>query len=384
MKLTLCGSLLVAIVMTPLSAETVRLPVTQDNSIVMVDGEWSVNAGTAGQIRIKGNQHIVAMSFDTSAVKGRTAERATLVCQSTSESIAGVTLSTIAAPWDEARSTALTAGVGDLNGWGYPGARFPAVSGGNAFTLTHHTTGRFADGTYHWELPGEMVDALTTGVAYGLAIHEHDADYGRNPTIFSREQSARQPYLLVELADQPVPAPLPATDLRLEPVDATTARLTLRPPAHGFAYDVSIDGAPLGRHNIPLVDTATDQQTIELRDLPAALTSPAPHAIEVVTLSRTGDRSAPAKLSGQLFQLQPLALPKIQTSARSPTGKAPTPANLAIIPVTDKYDERGRPVGDLPDDYRSRNRLFDGRRLKLTAAAGEVVGFRSCSAATSP
>ncbi len=33
-----------------------------------------------------------------------------------------------------------------------------------------------------------MVHALATGVAYGLAIHEYDADYSRNPTIFSREQ----------------------------------------------------------------------------------------------------------------------------------------------------------------------------------------------------
>ncbi len=53
-----------------------------------------------------------------------------------------------------------------------------------------------------------MVAALATGVAFGLAIHEHDANYGRNPTIYSREQSGKQPYLVVELEDRPgQPAP---------------------------------------------------------------------------------------------------------------------------------------------------------------------------------
>lgn len=52
-------------------AESVRLPSIQDNSIVMVDGEWNANAGSSARLRIKGNQHIVAMSFDMSAIAGR-------------------------------------------------------------------------------------------------------------------------------------------------------------------------------------------------------------------------------------------------------------------------------------------------------------------------
>ncbi|MFM7041562.1 MAG: hypothetical protein ACKO35_05170, partial [Planctomycetaceae bacterium] len=58
-----------------LDAATVELPTTMDNSIVMVDGEWNDNAGGAGRIRIKGNQHIVAMAFDTAAVAGRRVEK---------------------------------------------------------------------------------------------------------------------------------------------------------------------------------------------------------------------------------------------------------------------------------------------------------------------
>ena len=103
------------------TAAPIQLPVTQDNSIVLVDGEWSENAGDKGRIRIKGNQHIVAMSFDTSAIAGKRVRSATLVCQPSEQAIAGVTLSTIATPWSEAASNGLTAGTSGMEGWGYPG-----------------------------------------------------------------------------------------------------------------------------------------------------------------------------------------------------------------------------------------------------------------------
>ena len=63
-----------------LPAETISLPVVKDNSIVMVEREWSENAGQKGQIRIKGNQHIVAMAFDLSAIRGKEVTKGTLVC----------------------------------------------------------------------------------------------------------------------------------------------------------------------------------------------------------------------------------------------------------------------------------------------------------------
>ncbi len=108
-------------------AESVRLPVTQDNSIVMVDGEWSANAGSSARLRIKGNQHIVAMSFDVSAIRGRSIKSAELVAYPAAESIAGVSISTIAAAWKENDSSGLSAGIAGLNGWGYAGGRFPGA-----------------------------------------------------------------------------------------------------------------------------------------------------------------------------------------------------------------------------------------------------------------
>lgn len=94
-----------------MAEEPIRLPVTKDNSIVMVDGEWDLNAGQQGRIRIKGNQHMVAMAFDASAIAGQRVRKATLVCVKGEQEISGVSISTIATPWDEYRSNGQTAGI---------------------------------------------------------------------------------------------------------------------------------------------------------------------------------------------------------------------------------------------------------------------------------
>ncbi len=358
-------------------AETVRLPVTQDNSIVMVDGEWSANAGSSGRIRIKGNQHIVAMSFDVSAIRGRAIKSAELVAYPATESIAGVTLSTIACPWNENASSGLSAGIEGTKGWGYSGGRFPALSGGNAFTLVHQANSEMRDGLYHWSVPVDMVAAMATSVAYGLAIHEHDADYGRNPSIFSREQSGKQPFLLVELdertsADQAAAVPAPPQKLQITSTSRDSALLALVAPASGFAYEVTIDGKPLARHNIPLV-TPGLPQTIPIRDLPESLARPGMHTLEVVTLDRAGRRSEKASIQAELFAQPEPTLPTVRWPAKRNEGAT----GFSAIPVTDKYDQRGQAIGDLPADYRMHNSLYDGQQIRLTGLAGEVLGFQA-------
>ncbi|MEZ6134827.1 MAG: hypothetical protein R3C53_07950 [Pirellulaceae bacterium] len=353
------------------AGEIVRLPVTQDNSIVMVDGEWEVNAGQQGRIRIKGNQHIVAMAFDTRAIQGHTVKQATLVCVKGEQEIQGISVSTIASPWNEERSNGLTAGVVGQKDWGYSGARFPAVSGGNGFTLVYQAKSVIRDGNYYWNVPPDFVHAMAIGVAHGLALHEFSAETRRNPTIFAREQSGRKPYLEVELDDRPEAEPLAASALQLTPQGTSSAELQLRSPKAGFAYEVTLDGTLLGRHNIPMVDNG-QLQTIALRDFPAEIATDQPYEIEVVTLNRIGERSPPAKLRGIAFQSAPVDRPVVSFA---PAQTSPVPG-ISVIPVTDKYDLLGEAVGDLPDDYRTHNAVFDGQQVNLTAAAGEVVGFQ--------
>lgn len=144
---------------------------------MLVDGEWTVNAGNRGPIRVKGNQHLIAMDFDTTAIGGKRVKAAKLVCSKGDQSISAVSLSTIAVPWSETESNGLRSGLSDElskalssgvsaasstdathrspPGLGYPGGKFPAVTGGNAFTIVHQAQSELVDGWYHWdEWPG--------------------------------------------------------------------------------------------------------------------------------------------------------------------------------------------------------------------------------------
>lgn len=354
-----------------MAEDPIRLPVTKDNSIVMVTGEWDLNGGRQGRIRIKGNQHMVAIAIDASAIAGRLVKKATLVCVQGEQEISGLSISTIACPWDEYRSNGLTAGVDGVEDWGYPGARFPAVCGGNSGTLVHQTMSEIRDGSYHWDVPPDMIHAMAIGVTHGLALHEHDSDTGRNPTIFAREQSGKKPFLMVELDDRADIRAEAATDLRVDAVDSRAARLTLTAPPHGFAYEVRVDGRLLGQHNVPVVQNG-QRQTIALRDLPSEIAADQPYEISVVTLNRTGQRSQPAVLRSVIRRSTKTAAPDVSFT---PPHASPT-AGVSVIPIADKYDESGNAVGNLPSDYRTHNSIFDGQRVRLTAAAGEVVGFQ--------
>lgn len=363
-------SWLIVLASTTAAAETVILPVVKDNSIVLVDGEWSENAGAQGRLRIKGNQHIVVMAFDMSPMAGRRVQQARLVCAQGEHQISGVTLSTIATEWNEQLSSGLTAGLAGVPNWGYAGAKFPAVSGGNGWTLTAQADSHMRDGNYEWDVAPDLVHAMAIGIAHGLAIHEHDADYGRNPTIFAREQSAKKPYLRVILGDQLDPPPQAASDLQISVVDEELATVSVVAPALGFAYEVFIDDLLLGRHNIPPLD-AGKTQIISLRDLPSPMVGAA-HRVRVITLNRTGQRSAAA--TADFMWPEPTAI--AQPVVSLPPASANPIADVAIIPVSDKYDQQGNAVGSLPSDYRTCNAIYDGQRVRLRAAAGEVVGFQ--------
>ena len=222
----------------------------------------------------------------------------------------------------------LTAGVEGVDDWGYRGAKFPAVCGGNGFILVHQSKSEIRDGKYHWDVPPAMIHAMAIGVAHGQAIHEHDSDTGRNPTIFSREQSGKVPYLVVEV-DDPVEAnPEAATELRPDAADSCSAIITLTSPMHGFAYEFSINDTLLGRQNIPLVSNGR-KQAIPLRDLPSSVVADQPYEIKAVTLDRTGHRSQPVVLrslilKSSLIEARPAAACSTPAALREGLGISPT------------------------------------------------------------
>jgi hypothetical protein len=224
--------------------------------------------------------------------------------------------------------------------------------------------------TYRWEVAPDLVHACAVGAAYGLTIHEWSADYSRNPRIYSREERGKEPYLLVELGGTEA-APEPPTDLRLVDTGAADGlRLMLRAPKHGFAYEVTVGGRALPRWNIPMVEPGAEQ-AIPIRDI--ALEPGARVTLAVAVLNRAGARSRPVSLTATVPASPAPPMPDIAPLA--PAG-AP-PEGLAVIPLLDKYDAAGWPVGDLPADYLQRNAVFEGRTVHLAAARGEVTGFQT-------
>lgn len=350
--------------------ETLRLPAIRDNSIVLHPQEMSLNAGGSPRIRIKGNQHIVAMGFDLSPLKGRTVRSATLIGTRGDAEISAVTISTIQAGWDEMRSSAVTSGIGEERGWGIAGALFPSVCGGNGHSLLCHTRSELRDGAYHWKLDPDLVHAMAIGASSGIAIHEHDADYGRNPTIHARESRETGPVLLVETGPPDAP-PLPPSSLRVtDRGDPDTLRVHLTAPAQGFAYEVRVNGSPLPRWNTPFVRPGRDQ-VIPIRDVPLAPGAQA--RIEVVTLARGGQRSRPVSIDAAVPNPP---RPQCPTIPPRSAGRQAIGPHL-ILPCEDRLDVRGKPIGEMPQEWIACNETIgpDGS-VMLSAARGEVAAFQ--------
>ncbi len=349
--------------------EEIRLEVVKDNSIVLHEDELHLNAGSAREIRIKGNQHIVALTFDIKRLKGRRIKSAKLVCARGREMIEGVTISTIAAPFDEMKSNALTSGVQDHTGWAWPGARFPAVTGSNSFTIVCQAKSVMEKDRYVWTVDPDLVQACVVGASYGLAIHEWSCDYSRNPTIHSREAKQElRPYLQVVVGGKD-DRPGPARNLTLEDRgDPDSLRLRLRAPDRGFAYSVLVNGKPLPRFNIPFVRPG-EEQVIPIRDISLRPGSKA--RIGVVTLSRDGRVSKEVTVQGRIPKAAPPPTPKVASIGG--TGKM-SPF-LIVLPQVDKVDQSGAPVGGLPKDLLDENPVCDGSTIRLSGARGEVLGF---------
>ena len=346
-----------------------QVEATADNSIVLCEGEFHLNAGSQNRIRIKGNQHLVAMDLDFEKLRGKRIQSAVLVCQQADHTINEVTISTIQAEWDEHTSSALTSGKQEHEGWGWPGGRFAAVTGGNSFSLVCQAKSVIEDGTYHWEIEPDLVHANIIGTAYGLTIHEAGCDYSRNPRIFSREERDKSPYLVVTFGGDE-PAPQPAGELKIiQRGDAEGMRLQLRAPKNGFAYEVYVNSTPLPRWNIPFVRPG-EIQTIFIRDI--ELQPGRSVEIKVVTVNRFGEKSEAATVRGETPRLRAIELPKISPVQSAGTGHR----DIAVIPVPDKYDINGKAVGGLAEDYLRRNEVYDGQKITLTAAKGEVADFQ--------
>ncbi len=344
--------------------EGLDLPCTADTSIVLYQGEEAECHGAKPWLRLKGNQHLLALAFDVTPLRGRVVQSAWIEATAGDAAVRGVSVSTIAVPWREATANALSSGEGD--GWGVAGVRFPAVCGGNAGTLVTHGRCVVQQGVYRWAVGAELVQSLALGLAHGLAVQEYDSDYSRNPTIRAREGGGGA-VLHVELdATAAALAVLAAPGAARIDLGDWCPLLRVTAPSDAFAWQVTIAGTPLPPWNLPACE-AGREETILLRDVTGA----AGAKVQVQVLDRLGRSSPAITLTCPITPALPI-LPEPAAPAKIGAGWD----TVQVLPALEAMNDAGEPVGGWSTTLAQANEVTDGRAITLRAAGGETVCFQ--------
>jgi hypothetical protein len=187
------------------AAEPLRLPCTADTQIYMAGGEEKQNGGGRSTLRLKGIEDLTILDFDIAALKGRVVEEARLfVFPVGAHKLRSIGISTIGTPWKEGAGTGSAAQPGECTyleaahgerPWAHPGSDFHAVSfsrGGSIWFSRELKTEN--DGWASIEIPPAILHALAEGNSFGIALSDDSATQTNN-SIYSREQTAKAPYV---------------------------------------------------------------------------------------------------------------------------------------------------------------------------------------------
>ena len=389
------------------SGDVVLCPATRDVWISAVDGEQRYNMGAARRLKLKQWQELALIDFDVSALAGARVRRAALVVTPVGRArlglnggsdLAWLSVSTIAHEWTEGRSwryavdrsghgaTFLESSHG-RDDWGFEGARVWDATLGNGNTLRQDgrlepaTSAITGERALRLELDPRLVEALVAGASHGLLLMDGSTDVGTNAFIASRE-SGDGAYLEVEVEPSAAAAPPPPIDVVALPAPgwATEVRgaaeLTLRVPDGAFSYDVRIDGRAVERWQIPFAGKPGELQTLRLLDLEPDRRS----RLEIEAVGATGRRSGAARVS--VRSSGPLAADPLPPLPHLAAGSPPRlgRATVFALPELMRLDPVGggvlgeRGVGEI----RRSNPVWSGadRRVVLSAARGEIVGFQ--------
>jgi hypothetical protein len=201
----------------PQAEAPVRIPVRADTVLSLSDGEERDNGGARSTLRLKGIEDIPLFDFDLAPLKGRRVDEARFFFHPLEgHRLKTLGISTVSTPWQEGRGNGKAAQRGepcfleaarDERPWGDPGSDFHAVSFGAGGSVWFSRDLRpEADGTVSVEVPPAVLHAMLEGNSFGFALTDDKSQTHHNNSLYSREQNAKAPYLLV-LKSQPGPAP---------------------------------------------------------------------------------------------------------------------------------------------------------------------------------
>ncbi|MGQ9732387.1 MAG: hypothetical protein ACUVX8_14095 [Candidatus Zipacnadales bacterium] len=359
-------------------AETLRLEVIADTSIAAHEKEINQNLGGASRIRIKGIQHFMLMKFDLAPVQGKRIEKAVLYVRLASEEnwLRTVGLSSISAPWEEGASRGEPevgaccfqwAAYPDVP-WAGPQSDFTDVTFGVGNSLVHYTDIREAEeGWLEVDVPPALIQAMICGDSYGLVLSDEKGQTMANNDVYSHEQSASRPYLMVEASAGDRVPPAAPLNVTVEPapdrahLHTGALKIMFTAPEGAFTYEGLLirdnTTQEIPRYCIPHAQPGETQEIL-LDDV----TADADYTLRFRAIDDVGNRSEWVTTTERSSRTLPW--PKVRP--RKPP-KNPTPAELMapvwicpsvvkINPQTFEILEEGG-----PDQYR---RTWGGNLLR--------------------
>ena len=401
--------------------ETVTLKCTADNSIIAYSKECVFNHGDKADIRIKGIDHLAAMKFDVTPVKGMVIEKAVLRFKQVAGEFIWMDASTIATDWVEGKSSKYEvdeAGNGScflFASWSpdpknaKPWGRFPidaftpemmrnpdqacsvplpqddftdvSFYSGRCIFKDYIRVNKIDDTMREIEIPGRIVEANAQGIAYGIALHDGNGQTAQNNAIASRE--TRTPPELIVTGRRYDTTPPAAPSVSAEAVAPGRVKFTVINPGDDsgtLAYILKTvrngSEATVARNRINANPGEYGTKTVfTLYDEPVG-----PVTYKLAVMDRAGnvgdDGKAQVSVTPQVaFDLFDDA-PKVTVTPSASPAKAgdftiwAVPDTSQVDPVSGSSFARG--------DERLGNVVWDAasKTVRLKSARNEVIAFQ--------
>lgn len=412
----LVGLSLISLLLTlgrPAQAETVKLVATRDVWVSAYPEELDTSMGRTAQLKLKGNEELALLDFDTTPLRGKMIVSAELWMHNVPEAVErekqrlGVAparadclrklgISTVGTDWVEGLQERSyqrdDAGHGatyreasyQRRAWAYPGSQLWAVIFGNGNSLHCHGE-RFSQPDGWWKVPvdARLVTALATGLSHGLAVADETSPSGGvsfNNYVHSRESGRFAPYLIVTTALAKLPALGQPSALKVEPAPeeaglaSGSAWVTFAAARHAFGYVLTVNGESLPAWRVPYAAERVAERVL-LTDLPPG----AELSVSVQAVGPTGLRSAPVTAEGRASAAL-AAPPPIQRTLECVAGDPPANEMMRVwaFPEVTKVDpQSGEGMFGTADSMPQRNAVWNGLLgVHLNAAQGEIVAFQ--------
>ncbi len=295
-------------------AQDIRLDVTRDTWLSNVGPEADGSNGGAPRLKAKSIQEMSLIDVDTSRLKGRVIQSATLHLKSAGDPhLKRVTVSTVGAPWVEGTATNYEHQPGSSTHnhrvhpdipWTLDGGDLCRVILGQGGTIwsSPRPPPPDRDGWQAIAVDPKVVAARVAGISEGfLLFDDTGSEWTRdgdrfthklfpNRFVFSKDSNrSSAPYLTVRLGAEDRRPPAAPGDLKVEAGDlpageAWVSWSTPRDdgPAGTIGFVATVDGKPVPRYLIPTAGPAGGHVRMHLRDLNLAAGATARLAIRAV------------------------------------------------------------------------------------------------------